>query len=251
MQARQRADQLVFEQGLAESREKAKSLIMAGRILLADDGRQVAKPGHSYKTDTVFCLKAGRDFVSRGAYKLETILDAFAIDVRGRVCLDAGASTGGFTDCLLRRGAAHVYAVDVGKNQLHEHLRGNQAVTAIEGVNLRYAPPSLLPEQVDFICADVSFISLELILPPCLRWLRRGGLVAPLIKPQFELEPGKVSRGVVRKDAFRGEAVLKIENFCQHELGLRHIGTLPAKIRGPRGNQEYMALFQLPELTAA
>ncbi len=247
MAARARADQLVFEQGLAESREKAKSLVMAGRILLSDSGEKVAKPGHAYPVQTRFRLKPGKDFVSRGAYKLLTILDAFNLDVTGKVCLDAGASTGGFTDCLLKRGAARVYAVDVGKNQLHEKLRKNPAVISMEGVNLRYAPASLLPEKVDFITGDLSFISLELVLPTCMRWLKRGGQLAVLIKPQFELEPAKVDRGVVRKEEFRQEAVSKIVRFCQNELRLTFLGVLPAQIKGPKGNQEYMALFSSTE----
>lgn len=239
-----RADQLVYEQGLAESREKARSLIMEARVILASTGAIVPKPGHSYPDDTVFAVKTGKDYVSRGAHKLLTILEAFDVDVTGKVCLDAGASTGGFTDCLLKHGAARVYAVDVGKNQLHEKLRANPAVINIEGVNLRYAPLGLLPELVDFITGDVSFISLLLILPSCCRWLKPGGKIAVLIKPQFELDPSKVVKGVVRKEEFRAEAVCKVVEFCQSCLGLKHLGTLPAKIRGPKGNQEYMALFE-------
>lgn len=243
MKFKARADQLVSEQGLAESREKAKSLIMAGRVRLAADGTRVVKPGHPYPVGTRFLLDPGKDFVSRGAHKLATLLDAFSLDVAGFVCLDAGASTGGFTDCLLKRGAARIYAVDVGKNQLHESLRVNPAVINLEGVNLRHAPPDLLPEAVDMVVSDVSFISLTHILPPCCRWLKPGGMVAALIKPQFELTPDKVGKGVVQKEEDRQLAVAKVVKFCQNELGLKHEGTVPAKIRGPKGNQEYMALF--------
>lgn len=239
-----RADQLVFEQGLADSREKARSLIMAGRIYLKDSHARVDKPGHGYSIDTLFFLKPGKDYVSRGAFKLLTILDAFNVNVEGKICLDAGASTGGFTDCLLGRGAKRVYAVDVGKNQLHEKLRANPAVISMEGVNLRHAPADLLPEMVDFITGDVSFISLELILPSCRRWLKPGGQIAVLIKPQFELDPAKVAKGVVRKEEFRQEAVNKIVGFCQGSLSLSLVGVLPAQIKGPKGNQEFMALFQ-------
>ena len=160
-----RADQLVFEQGLTESREQAKRLIMAGEVQVAvPEGSQtlpvaVDKPGHIYPAGTRFQLTAREQYVSRGAYKLLTIMDAFHLDVQNWVCLDAGASTGGFTDCLLQHGAARVYAVDVGHNQLHEKLKADARVVNLEGVNLRAAPPSLIPEEVDLVVADVSFIA--------------------------------------------------------------------------------------------
>lgn len=243
MAPRVRADQLVFAQGLAESREKAKSLIMAGRVV-ALGSVQLLKPGQLFPLDTSFELKAGQDYVSRGAHKLLTILDAYSLDVSGLVCVDAGASTGGFTDCLLQRGAARVYAIDVGRNQLHEKLRADPRVISMEGVNLRHAPPELITEKVDLLTGDVSFISLAHILPPCAVWLKPGALAAVLVKPQFELSPDKVDKGVVRKDKYRQEAVAKIVDFCTVSLGFSLIGVRPAKIRGPKGNQEYMALFK-------
>lgn len=255
---RQRADQLVFEQGLAESREQARRLIMAGKIALAAAGPQggpllpssaplapVPKPGHPYPEGTRFALLEGERYVSRGAYKLLTVLEQFRLDVRGLVCLDAGASTGGFTDCLLQNNAARVYAVDVGRHQLHEKLRADPRVINLEGVNLRYAPPTLIPEPVDLVVADVSFISLTLVLPPCMIWLKPGGLAAVLIKPQFELGPGETVKGVVRDAAARQRAVDKILAFCAADLGLACEGVLPAAVKGPKGNQEYMALFRL------
>ena len=253
--ARVRADQLAFEQGLAESREKARSLIMAGRIVLAPPegsppGQHpvpVPKPGHGYPQGTRLALLPGERYVSRGAYKLLTLLDNFHLDVTGLTCVDAGASTGGFTDCLLQRGAARVYAVDVGRAQLHERLRADPRVVNLEGVNLRYAEPGLISEPVDLLTGAVSFISLTLILPPCMAWLRPGGLAALLIKPQFELGPGETVRGVVRDEAARQRAVDKIVSFCTGELGLEARGVLPAAIKGPKGNQEYMALFRRPE----
>ena len=181
--------------------------------------------------------------MSRGAYKLLTILEHFKLDVTGYVCLDAGASTGGFTDCLLQRGASRVYAVDVGKNQLHERLRADERVVNLEGVNLRHADQSLIPEMVDMVVADVSFISLTLVLPSCMPWLKPGGMLATLIKPQFELGPGETVKGVVRDEAARQRAVDKILLFTQANLGLECKGVLPAAIKGPKGNQEYMALF--------
>ncbi len=242
--ARRRADQLVFEQGLAQSREQAARLIMAGKIAVRATARLTSlKPGHAWPDNTVFVLLEKERYVSRGAYKLLTLLDNFSIDVSGLVCLDAGASTGGFSDCLLQRGAARVYAVDVGHNQLHEKLRRDPRVVSLEGVNLRCAQATLIPEYVDMVTADVSFISLKLVLPSCMRWLKAGGLAAVLIKPQFELGPGAAVKGVVRDEADRQRAVDGIKSFCRIELGLRYEGILPAAVRGPKGNQEYISLF--------
>lgn len=176
-QGKERADELVFAQGLAESREMAKRLIMAGKVALEDVSgvrQKVDKPGHKYPLDTAFALVGIEKYVSRGAYKLLTAIEHFKLDVTGFVCLDAGASTGGFTDCLLQHGAAKVYAVDVGKEQLHERMRRDPRVISMEGTNLRTAPEELIPEPVDIIVADVSFISLTLILPPCVRWSSRS-----------------------------------------------------------------------------
>ena len=249
---RQRADQLAFEQGLAESREQARRLIMAGRIALAGTPpgappTLVPKPGHPYPADTAFTLLEPERYVSRGAYKLLTILEHFHLDVVGLVCLDAGASTGGFTDCLLQRGAARVYAVDVGKNQLHEKLRADPRVVSLEGVNLRHAPSDLIPETVDLVVADVSFISLTLVLPSCMTWLKPGGKAAVLIKPQFELGPGETVKGVVRDPEARQRAVDKILTFAGAQLGLDCRGVLPAAVKGPKGNQEFMALLERAE----
>lgn len=243
---RPRADQLVYEQGLAESREQAKRLIMAGQVYLehgAHPEQRVDKPGHAYPVGTRFRLAGRERFVSRGAYKLLTALEHFHLEVRGCVCLDAGASTGGFTDCLLQHGAARVYAVDVGHGQLHERLRGDARVINLEKTNLRTAAADLLPEQVDLVVADVSFISLTMILPSCLRWLTPGGSIVALIKPQFEVGPRQTCKGVVRDAAVRQGAVEKIVTFCQEELGLECRGVVPAGIKGPKGNQEYPAWF--------
>lgn len=243
-----RADELVFRQGLSESREQARRLIMAGKVALAgeEDGKNpelVAKPGHGYRDDTVFRLVGQERFVSRGAYKLLTALEYFHLDVNGFICLDAGASTGGFTDCLLQHGAARVYAVDVGHAQLHEKMRADPRVISHEGVNLRTAPLNLLPEPVDMVVADVSFISLTMVLPHCLRWLKPDGLAVCLIKPQFEVGPGQTCKGVVRDEAIRQEAVDKVLMFCD-AAGLRCLGVTPAAIKGPKGNQEYLACWR-------
>ena len=250
MAKKERADQLVHGAGLAESREQAKRLIMAGqvyRLVPGGSAVRVEKPGQPFDTETAFSLEGKDPYVSRGAYKLLTALQHFSLDVQGFVCLDAGASTGGFTDCLLQHGAARVYAVDVGKNQLHEKLKSDLRVMSMEGVNLRHAPPDLLPENVDIIVSDVSFISLTLVLPACVRWLGPGGFVAALVKPQFELGPGKTEKGVVRDEALRQEAIHKVITFCDQTLGLHLLGIVPSAIKGPKGNQEYMALWRKPE----
>lgn len=246
MAKKERADQLVHQQGLAESREQAKRLIMAGQVsfVRGADLAPVDKPGQQLPPDTRFELTGQERFVSRGAYKLLTALEHFALDVNGHVALDAGASTGGFTDCLLQHGAARVYAVDVGKHQLHERLRADSRVISLEGVNLRHAEASLVPEPVDIIAADVSFISLTLVLEPCMRWLKPGGLVAALIKPQFEVGPGGTDKGVVRDEALRRETVDKVLDFVRDVLGLALLGVVPSAIKGPKGNQEYMAVWK-------
>ncbi len=243
---RNRADQLVFEQGLAESREQAKRFIMAGQVYVSLSplpAVRVDKPGHPYPSDAHFTLTGQNTFVSRGAYKLLTALETFALDVHGFICLDAGASTGGFTDCLLQHGAAKVYAVDVGHGQLHEKLQKDTRVINLERTNLRTAPPELIPEQVDIIVADVSFISLTQVLPPCVRWLKNNGHLVTLIKPQFELGPHQTDKGVVRDANLRQIAVDKIVHFCETDLALHLKGIEPAAIKGPKGNQEYLAWF--------
>jgi len=244
MPPRPRADQLVFEQGLAPSREQARRLIMAGRVFAGAPPVRVEKPGHGYAAGTLFSLTGPERFVSRGAYKLLTALEHFSIKPDGWVCLDAGASTGGFTDCLLQHGAARVYAVDVGQGQLHERLQNDGRVISREGVNLRSAPADCIPEPVDLLVADLSFISLTLALPNCMRWLKPQGLVITLVKPQFELAPHQVKKGVVREQTLQQEAVDKVRAFCESGLGLRCLGVVPAAIRGPKGNQEYLACFR-------
>lgn len=255
MIAKARADELVCQQGLADSREQARRLIMAGKVLVVPPanpegqagGRApepVLKPGHAYRLGTRFALTGQERFVSRGAYKLLTALEYFGLDVTGFVCLDAGASTGGFTDCLLQHGAARVYAVDVGHAQLHERLRADARVISREGVNLRLAPADLLPEAVDMVVADLSFISLTLVLPACLRWLKPGGLAVGLIKPQFEVGPHQTRKGVVRDEAVRQQAVDMVLEACGR-CGLSCLGVTPAAIKGPKGNQEFLACWRL------
>ena len=238
-----RLDQYLCQNGLVQSRERAKALIMAGIVFV--DEQKVDKPG-TMIADTAKVEVRGHDlkYVSRGGLKLEKAMVVFPLTPRGKVCMDIGASTGGFTDCLLQHGAAKVYAVDVGKEQLHERMRRDPRVISMEGTNLRTAPEELIPEPVDIIVADVSFISLTLILPPCVRWLKEGGLVAALVKPQFELGPHQTDKGVVRDPALRQQAVDKVLLFCQERLGLECLGVVPAAVKGPKGNQEYIVCLR-------
>lgn len=227
---------------------------MAGRIVLSESSGHIQqkglKPGTQLAPATLLRRLPGKTFVSRGAYKLLTLLDALELDVSGMTCIDAGASTGGFTDCLLQRGAKKVYAIDVGTNQLHEKLRKDPRVISMEGINLRHADSSLIPEKAHFITGDLSFISLTYIIPSLLQWLLPEGRLGLLIKPQFELGPDRTVKGVVRNAADRQKAIDKIVDFCVNTHGLSLISVLPAAIKGPKGNQEFMALFQNASVTA-
>ncbi|WP_027183438.1 TlyA family RNA methyltransferase [Desulfovibrio inopinatus] len=241
-----RADQLAADLGLAESRERAKRLIMAGQIVYYehDIRRPVDKPGRQFTPDTVLELVEQERFVSRGGYKLLTGLEAFQLDVTGAVCLDAGASTGGFTDCLLQHGAARVYAVDVGRGQLHEKLLADERVISMEKVNLRLAGPDLLPEPVNVVVSDVSFISLTKVLPAIVPMMASHAEMVVLVKPQFELGPEAVIKGVVRDEAKQQEAIELVRACVENALGLVWKGCVPSKIKGPKGNQEYLAWIQ-------
>lgn len=246
MAKKERADQLVFDAGLADSREKAKRLIMAGQVYVIRNGNPepVAKPGQKMDLDSLFEVKGVERFVSRGAYKLLTAIEHFGIDPDGKVALDAGASTGGFSDCLLQHGAKKVYAVDVGYGQLHEKLRQDERVINLERTNLRMIDETVIPEPVDLVVGDVSFISLKLILPPCVQLLRDGGELAMLIKPQFELGPGMTDKGVVRDPALHQQAIDDVTAFAIKELNLTLLGVVPSSIKGPKGNQEFIAYFK-------
>lgn len=240
-----RADLLLVEQGLAESRERAERLVMAGQVFLEKDGRRekLDKPGRMLPVSAVLSLNQPERFVSRGAYKLLSAIEHFALEVSGRVALDVGASTGGFTDCLLQHGASKVYAVDVGKCQLHEKMRADPRVVSLEGVNFRLATPELLPELVDIVVIDVSFISLTKILPAVKQFLKPGGVVVAMVKPQFEVASHQTDKGVVRDEALRQWAVETVQDAAI-ALGFAPGGVVPAGVKGPKGNQEYMLLLR-------
>lgn len=241
---KERLDVRLVQQGLASSRAQAQALIRAGRVRVA--GQVLDKPGHEVPVDSPLEVLARPRYVSRGGEKLEGALQAFGVDPRGKVCLDVGASTGGFTDCLLQHGAARVYAVDVGRGQLDWNLRTDPRVGVREGLNARHLRPEDLGEPVDLATVDVSFISLRLVLPPLSSIVKPGGEVIALVKPQFEAGRGQVRRGVVRDPAVH-EAVLQgIASFAREELDWTVVGSVPSPLRGPAGNQEFFLYIRTP-----
>jgi len=252
-----RLDLLLVERGLAESRAKAQAMIMAGQVRVAD---QVAlKPATAVQADSKLTVDTGPRFVSRGGEKLDAALEVFGIDVTGFTCADVGSSTGGFTDCLLQRGAVKVYAIDVGKGVLHWKLRNDKRVVVMEETNARYVDS--LPEQVSLVTVDASFISLKILLPVVKRWtpLRlppfspkmggetEGGVIA-LIKPQFEAGTKDVARGdgVIRDPEIHKQVLLDVLGFAQNE-GFSIRGLVKSPLLGPKGNAEFLVwLNQLP-----
>ena len=241
---RMRLDQLLVEQGLAESREKAQRLIRAGEVRV--NGHPQTKPGHEFDPDSEIAVKASMPFVGRGGQKLEEAFSVFGLDVKDRVCLDVGASTGGFTDCLLQHGAQKVYAIDVGAGQLHWQLRSDPRVVVMEKVNARYLKPEDFPERAEFAVVDVSFISLTKILPAVTALLQPCAELVTLIKPQFEAGREKVQRGgVVRDEAVRAEVVEAVKQFGTGTLGLQWMGVCTSPIKGPAGNVEFLAWWKM------
>lgn len=235
----QRIDMLLVERGLAESREKAQAMIMAGEVLA--DEQKVDKAGHRVRPDaTIRLLGVQPKFVSRGGQKLEAALGHFGIDVSGKVCADIGSSTGGFTDCLLQRGAAKVYAVDVGAGQLHWSIRQDERVIVRERVNARYLTREILPEPLGFACCDVSFISATLILPVLAPLLHPEASLVVLVKPQFEVGKGQVGKGgIVRDPELHRAAVDKVRQSLQGS-GFGRIAETESPILGAEGNREFL-----------
>jgi 23S rRNA (cytidine1920-2'-O)/16S rRNA (cytidine1409-2'-O)-methyltransferase len=246
---KKRADQLLTIQGLAESRERAKRMIMAGEVFYHREGREperVDKPGQLLSSETRLSVRQRQPFVSRGGEKLESAVRHFRLPLQGGVYLDVGASTGGFTDCLLQHGAHRVYATDVGRGLLDQRLRHDPRVVVLEGINFRNAAPDLLPEKVDMAVADCSFISLRAILPRIQGFLAPDGRILALVKPQFELARSQVGKGVVRSLELQQEAVSGLRIYAKEQLGLDCLGSVPSEIKGPKGNQEYFLLLGSP-----
>jgi 23S rRNA (cytidine1920-2'-O)/16S rRNA (cytidine1409-2'-O)-methyltransferase len=234
---RKRADLLLLERGLFESRSKAQAAIAAG--LVTADGKPVAKPSDEIATDATLHAQAPHPWVSRGGVKLASALDTFGFDPSGRVCLDVGASTGGFTEVLLARGARHVYAVDVGRDQLHSRLLAQPDVTSLESTDIRNLSHSLLPDQPRFAVVDVSFISLRLVLPAVHALLQPPATLVALIKPQFEAGRGRTKRGIVIDPAIHA-AVCDDISRCVSDLGWTVAGLVRSPITGGDGNREFL-----------
>jgi len=232
-----RLDKLLMDRGLAETRSKALALVMSGSVSV--DGRVVTKAGSDVRGDAAIALREVMPYVGRGALKLEAALDTFEVDPSGKVAVDVGASTGGFTDLMLARGALKVYALDVGHGQLHYRLRQDPRVINLEGVNVRYLDPALIPEACDIATCDVSFISLKLIIPPLLKVMKPAADLIALIKPQFEAGRNAVKKGIVR-DATALEEVLRDMEVFMRSLELAVSGVIPSPIKGAKGNQEYL-----------
>ena len=242
---RERIDKLLVERGLAESRTKAQAMVMAGVVLVNE--QRVAKPSEQIAPDSQIRIKHGDDpalrYVGRGGLKLEAALREFQIDARGLVCLDVGASTGGFTDCLLQHGAGEVFAIDVGHNQIDWRLRNDPRVVVKEGFNARYLEPDNFAVIFDLVVIDVSFISVTKILPSVVPLLKPNAPMVVLIKPQFEVGRGEVGKGgIVRDEAKRIKAVEVVHGFAT-ELGLDLKGTIESPITGAEGNIEYLAHY--------
>ena len=245
--ARLRLDQLIVERGLAETRAKAQALVLAGRVRVGegDAARLDHKAGDLVDATTPLTLTERDPYVSRGGHKLAAALAAFEIDPKGLVCLDVGASTGGFTDVLLQRGARRVYAVDVGRGQLAESLRRDGRVVSMERTNARTLGPGSLPEPVSLAVIDVSFISLGLVLGPVAATLKRGAdaPIVALVKPQFEAGRGKTDHGVVRDPAIHRQVLERVVEDAG-TIGLGARGVMASPILGPEGNREFLVHFQ-------
>jgi 23S rRNA (cytidine1920-2'-O)/16S rRNA (cytidine1409-2'-O)-methyltransferase len=240
---RTRIDKLLFERSYVDSRERAQRLVLAGQVLV--DERVIDKPGTFVKEDALIRIVGEQKYVSRGGYKLEAALDFFRIDVKDIVCLDVGASTGGFTDCLVQRGARKVIAVDVGHNQLAWKIRSDPRVEVYEGLNARMLAPSVIQTTVRLAVVDVSFISLTLVLASIFSCVEKEGALIVLIKPQFELEPHQIGKGgVVRDKQLRQDAVLKIRRFVTERLRREWEGVIDSPIAGAKGNREFLACLR-------
>lgn len=246
---RERIDKLLVERGLADSRTRAQALVMAGVVLVNE--QRVAKPSELVALDVKIRVKYADDpaaqYVGRGGLKLAAALHEFGLNVTGFTCLDVGASTGGFTDCLLKHGAVRVVAVDVGHNQIDWRLRKDARVEVREGVNARYLTPADFSEPFDLAVIDVSFISLTMVLPAIVPLLKAAGRIIALIKPQFEVGKGEVEKGGVIRDPQKHARAIEQVHRTAHELGLQTLGVIQSPIRGAEGNVEFLALYARAE----
>lgn len=233
-----RLDKALFEKGLVESREKAKALVLRGNVLV--NGIVIDKAGAQVTSDDVLNLGEIMPYVSRGGLKLEHAIKEFGIDVKDKIAMDAGASTGGFSDCLLQNNAAKVYSIDVGYGQFSWKLRNDERVVLIEKTNIRYLEHDIVPDKIDIAVIDVSFISLTKVMPKVLEFLKTPGEIVALIKPQFEAERKDVGKGgVIKDESKRLEVIEKIKTESE-KMGLTVAGITTSPIKGPKGNVEYL-----------
>jgi 23S rRNA (cytidine1920-2'-O)/16S rRNA (cytidine1409-2'-O)-methyltransferase len=239
-----RLDQALVERGLCDSREKAKRFVLAGQVRV--NGHPAKKPSDNIKPADEILLDAADKFVSRGGHKLEHALEHFRLDVKNLVAIDLGASTGGFTDCLLQRGAEKVFAVDVGQGQLAWKLRQDPRVVVMEKTNARFIKPEIFPQPFDLVVADCSFISLKKILPAAVPLLKPGGKIVALIKPQFEAGKAEVDkgRGVITDPAIHQQVLKDLQEFVAAQAGLCWRGVVESPLLGPAGNKEFLTLIE-------
>ncbi|MCM8528738.1 MAG: TlyA family RNA methyltransferase [Lentisphaeraceae bacterium] len=238
-----RVDELLVEKALCESIEEARKYIMAGQVRAGDD-LVVQKSTEMLPLEHPLFLNLPSPYVSRGAYKLKPAFDEFSQDNTGKVGLDLGSSTGGFTDLMLQTGAVKVFAVDVGTAQLHYKLRTDERVVSLEKTNARKLTDEQITEAVDLVTSDVSFISVTKVLKPASQFMKKGALAFILVKPQFECPRELVGDGIIRDEKLRLEMVEKVKNFCIQELQWECLKVIPSPLKGPKGNQEYVAVFR-------
>ena len=234
-----RLDQILFDRKLAESKSKAQAMIMAGQVFV--EGRVINKSGYNIKPDAKIKIKdIGPEWVSRGAYKLIKALDENDIKVDNKTCMDLGASTGGFTEVLVKRNAKKVFAVDVGTNQLHEKLKKMKEIINIEKTNARYLTKDLITEFIELLVCDVSFISLKKVILPCLNFLKKNSVIIVLIKPQFESKKNETKKGVVKDSEVHLRICNEIQNWFENECNCEVLKIIESPITGPKGNKEFL-----------
>jgi len=234
-----RLDQILFDRKLAESKSKAQAMIMAGQVFV--EGKVINKSGYNIKPDAKIKIKdMGPEWVSRGAYKLIKALDENNIKVDNKTCMDLGASTGGFTEVLVKRNAKKVFAVDVGTNQLHEKLKKMKEIVNIEKTNARYLTKDLITEFIELLVCDVSFISLKKVILPCLNFLKKNSVIIVLIKPQFESKKNETKKGVVKDSEVHLRICNEIQNWFENECNCEVLKIIESPITGPKGNKEFL-----------
>ena len=236
---KKRLDKILVDRNLVDSQTKAKAIIMAGQVYV--EGKQIIKSGLNFNDNSLIEIKSlGPEWVSRGALKLIKAIDEFNIDIKDKTCIDLGSSTGGFTDVLLKRGAKKIYAIDVGKNQLHERLKINSKVISLEKTNARYLKKEIFSELIEIMVCDVSFISLKKVILPNLKLLSSENIIIALIKPQFESNKNELKKGVIRDDQIHKRICDDIKNWFVTECNCEILGIVKSPIKGPKGNAEFL-----------